>query len=262
MKVAAVGYSCMDVYENLNESYPTGNGVDFVLNLAKYGIQSSVVSVVGTDEYGKSMIQTLSKRNVDTSHLRVMNGETAVIKMSLIDNDRVHGDETEGVMANFSLTEDDFEFIKKHHYIHTDLFGRVYGLLPIFRDAGCEVIFDFSTYLDDKDLFHILPNVDYAFFSYTQHDSYIESFLKDVKKAGTKIATATLGENGSISYDGIKFYNHGIVPVNVVNTVGAGDAYIAGFMYGIMNGKSIPECQKSGAELSSKIIQNFEPYEK
>jgi fructoselysine 6-kinase len=260
MKIAAVGYSCMDVYENLNKSYPTGNGVDFVINLAKSGVQTSVVSVVGEDEYGKSMIEALKARGVDTSHLHFKKGETAVIKMSLIGNDRVHGEESEGVMANFSLTEDDIDFVKEHDYIHTDLFGRIYGLLPEFRKAGCKVVFDFSTYLDDKDLFHILQNVDYAFFSYKQYDSYIESFLKDVKKTGPKIATATLGGNGSLSYDGINFYKYGIVPVSVVNTVGAGDAYIAGFMHGIMNGKSIPECQKSGSELASKVIRNFEPY--
>ena len=36
-KVAAVGFCCADVYENLNEWYPTGNGVDFGIHLAGPG---------------------------------------------------------------------------------------------------------------------------------------------------------------------------------------------------------------------------------
>ena len=260
MKVAAVGFSCMDVYENLDKSYPTGNGVDFAVNLAKLGVETSVVSAVGNDDYGRETVKTLNRYHIDTSHLQVNRGNTAVIKMSMIGNDRVHGDETEGVMANFSLRDEDFEFIKKHEYIHTDYFGRIYGLLPYFRKAGCKVVFDFSTFLNDKDIALILPNVDYAFFSCQDYNDSVRDFLVHAKQAGPKTVTATLGENGSLSYDGLKFYQHGIVPVKVVNTVGAGDSYIAGFMYGIINGKSIPECQQLGAEISSKVIQNFEPY--
>lgn len=36
-RVAAVGFCCADVYENLNEWYPTGNGVDFGVHLARAG---------------------------------------------------------------------------------------------------------------------------------------------------------------------------------------------------------------------------------
>ena len=50
------------------------------------------------------------------------------------------------------------------------------------------------------------------------------------------------------------------MPAKVVNTVGAGDSYIAGFTYGILNGWSVPECMKKGAEVSSAVVSKFEPY--
>ncbi|MDB1880155.1 PfkB family carbohydrate kinase [Collinsella aerofaciens] len=46
----------------------------------------------------------------------------------------------------------------------------------------------------------------------------------------------------------------------VVNTVGAGDSYIAGFTKGVIDGLDIPACMKAGAELSSRVIGSFEPY--
>lgn len=260
MKVAAVGFSCMDVYENLNRSYPTGNGVDFVINLSKLGVSTSVISAVGNDGYGKEMVEKLNQYGVDTSHIQVNKGSTAVIKMSLINNDRVHGEETDGVMANYALCEEDFEFIKGHDFIHTDLFGRVYCLLPEFKKAGCQIVFDFSIYLEDKDVDRILPYIDYGFFSYKEHDEYIENFLKRAKEFGPKVVTATLGDKGSLSYDGGRFYEYGVIPTNVVNTVGAGDSYIAGFMYGVMSNKDIEGCMKTGTEMASRTIQNFEPY--
>lgn len=33
MRFAAVGFTCIDVYKNLNISYPTGNGIDLMFNL-------------------------------------------------------------------------------------------------------------------------------------------------------------------------------------------------------------------------------------
>ena len=84
--------------------------------------------------------------------------------------------------------------------------------------------------------------------------------IKKIHSYGPKIVTATLGENGSISYDGEKYYRCGIVQADVVNTVGAGDSYIAGFTYGIINGWDIQKCQQKGAEISAAVISKFEPY--
>ena len=46
------------------------------------------------------------------------------------------------------------------------------------------------------------------------------------------MAVATFGSEGSLAYDGEQFYQFGIFPATVENTVGAGDAFIAGFMAG------------------------------
>ena len=74
MKVAGVGFTCIDVYHKLNRYYATGNGVDFAINLSKFNVETSIVSAVGDDEYGSLMFDTLKKYGVDTSHLHVEKG--------------------------------------------------------------------------------------------------------------------------------------------------------------------------------------------
>ena len=50
-----------------------------------------------------------------------------------------------------------------------------------------------------------------------------------------------LGEHGSLAYDGDRFYEKEAEKVPVVNTVGAGDSYIAAFTYGVsLGGIHIP----------------------
>lgn len=185
------------------------------------------------------------------------------MKMDLINGvDRVHLEEVEGVMKDFALTEEDKEYIKTFDYLHTDLFGNILKDLPELRAAGVKVVMDFSIFSGNPEYNtdENFKNVDYAFLSYEKEDDYIREHIKRIQSFGVKIVTATLGENGSLSYDGERYYHYGIVPVKVVNTVGAGDSYIAGFTYGIMNGWEIPKCQEFGAKISSEVITKFEPY--
>jgi fructoselysine 6-kinase len=125
-----------------------------------------------------------------------------------------------------------------------------------------EVVMDFSTFSEDPD-YHcedIFPDVDHVFMSYDKDDQHIRDWIRHVQGFGPKTVCATLGELGSLCYDGERTYECGIVPAEVVNTVGAGDSYIAGFTYGLLNGWDIPACMRKGSEVSSQVIQKFEPY--
>lgn len=74
------------------------------------------------------------------------------------------------------------------------------------------------------------------------------------------IIVTTLGKDGSICYireeDGIRQERIGICPVEqVVDATGSGDAYMAGFMYGYLNGYKPEQCCKLGGTLSSFVLQ-------
>lgn len=74
------------------------------------------------------------------------------------------------------------------------------------------------------------------------------------------ILVTTLGKDGSICYtrteNGVKQERIGIRPIeNVVDATGSGDAYMAGFIYGYLNGYTPKDCCKFGASLSSYVLQ-------
>jgi fructoselysine 6-kinase len=259
----AVGFSCVDVYEKLGKCYPTGNGVDWGVHLSRLGIPVSVVSVAGDDAYGKAMHEMLEAEGVDTSHLATAHGQTCQMKMDLKDGvDRVHLEEIEGVMADFTLTDEDKAYIKTFDYLHTDLFGNVLGDLAELHDAGVKVVMDFSVFAEDPEYNDPAnyANVDYAFLSCEHPDEHVRELLKEIQAQGPALVTATFGEEGSLAFDGERYYEGGIMRSEVVNTVGAGDSYIAGFTYGVMRGWEVPVCQALGAVVSSKVVSKFEPY--
>lgn len=180
--------------------------------------------------------------------------------MELIDRERTYGDYVEGVMENVQFSEEDIAFAKEHDLVHTAFWGNAQKHLPEIHASGTEICFDYATEMNDPLVEETIPYVDYAFFSYEKEDDLIKGFLRDIVDKGPKIAVATFGEEGSIAWDGKEFYRYGIEEADLVNTIGAGDSFMAGFMNGILKGYSILDCQKQGAEIAAKVVSVFGPW--
>ncbi|MDD6347959.1 MAG: PfkB family carbohydrate kinase [Lachnospiraceae bacterium] len=75
-----------------------------------------------------------------------------------------------------------------------------------------------------------------------------------------RVVVITLGEEGSLCYEktaeGIVTHRVPVCPVEkVVDATGAGDAYMAGFIYGYLKGESVEKSCRLGAAMSSFILQ-------
>jgi sugar/nucleoside kinase (ribokinase family) len=71
-----------------------------------------------------------------------------------------------------------------------------------------------------------------------------------------RLFVMTRSENGSVIMNGSERIDQPAMPVaNVVDTTGAGDAYTAGFLFGLTGGKSLAECARIGTECGSAVIQ-------
>lgn len=262
MKAAAIGDNCIDVYERIHKKYPTGNVVDTGVNLQKLGIPVSIISTTGSDENGTWMIETLTKEGLDLSHLKIGDGPTAITYMDMDGLDRVHGDYIEGVLETIVFDEEDIRFAAQHDLVHSALWGKAEDALPKIKKLSNTLIsFDYADRLDHELVEKTLPYVDYGFYSYhKERDSFIEAYLKDKVDRGMKAAVATFGDKGSLAYDGTRFYEGGIYKAELVNTVGAGDSFIAGFLYEILNGSGLEKCLDTGAKVAAEVVSTFEPW--
>ena len=264
MKFAAVGFVCVDVYQNLGIQYPTGNGVDLLFNLMELmpGVEPAVVAAVGDDAYGRLLLDCCEERYVDTSHVQVIRGgSTPVIEMRLNGTDRVHYRTERGVSESYQPTGEDMDFIRKQDVIHTDLSWHVTDLLADMRKLGTQIYFDFSKRYQHPDVPKILRNIQYGIFSFEEETEEVRELLRMGCGLGAKVLLATFGEKGSLAFDGTTFYREACRKVDrVVNTVGAGDSFGAGFLSGILQEKGIAEAMEAGAAKAAEIVQIFEPY--
>ena len=222
----------------------------------RLGGESSYTGVVGTDQYGKLMKEKIAEKGVDVSHIRFMEGSTAITHVELVDGERVFGEYEEGVLADFKLTDEEIDFLCSHDMVVTGLWGNVHDDLAKIQARGVKVAFDAATRPEDPAAVTAIPSVDYLFFATDDGDTpELRETMKQIKAKGPKLVITTLGEKGSIVYDGEKYTTFGIIPCNVVDTMGAGDSFIAGFLKGILEEKPVEECMKMGATNSSVTLE-------
>ncbi len=110
--LATIGDNCVDIYPQLNKAFSGGNAVNVAVYCTRYGIQPGCITWVGDEDYGTKLKQDLARMGVDISHVHTKHGVTAQTQVELHDNDRVFGDYTEGVMADFALSEEDYAWLR------------------------------------------------------------------------------------------------------------------------------------------------------
>lgn len=268
IKIVAAGYVCIDYYPELgNRYYVTGNGVDVLFNILKLrenkkDVESAIVSAVSDDTYGMQCIKEFEERNIDISKLLVITGgKTPSVPVFLKNHDRIHGIPNRGVMKDFEFSDEIIDYITQFDIMHSDFTGKLIPHFEKIRKHGTKIFFDLSTSRNHPLAETVLKNIDYGLTSFEDNIEDAKRYISYAVSQGVKVMIATLGVNGSIAFDGKKFYREQIVPAeNVVNTVGAGDSYFAGYISGWIDNKSIEECMAMGSSLSSKVVSVFNPY--
>ena len=73
-----------------------------------------------------------------------------------------------------------------------------------------------------------------------------------------KIAALTCGAEGSVVIGGDESHKVAAEPIDrLVDTTGAGDAYAAGFLYGLANGRALNVCGRLGSIAASEVISHY-----
>ena len=243
LRLLAVGDNCVDHYVELGRRFPGGNALNVAVYASRVpGVHADYLGVIGTDANGDFMERQIRGEGLDASLLQRVEGETAVTEILIRGGDRVFSHYHEGVQRNAELSFDALPHPGRYDLIHFTVWG--YGREHVRRlraNTGVKLSCDFSSQLDDPRT-GIMPYLDYSFFSGSQLmekeiDPVARAMELKVKTPG--VVVMTLGERGSIVYDGETVYRGDALPVEVVDTLGAGDAYIAAFLCSRLGGASI-----------------------
>jgi fructoselysine 6-kinase len=255
IRIACVGDNCVDVYDGTGESYPGGNPVNVAVYIRRLGGSASYIGAVGGDAGGRMLLSALGERGVDVCRVRVLPGATAVTHVSRVNGERIFGEYDEGVTADFRPSPEDVEFMCSHDLVVSGIWGHAEGCFGELRRRGIPVAFDCSEYPEDAVSAAALKNTDIAFFSDdVSDDAALRGRIRAAAALGPAIVAATRGGRGSLVFDGENFHEGGITPCAVADTMGAGDSFIAGFLYARLGGADIPACIRAGSDCSAVTL--------
>lgn len=254
VKIGAVGDNCIDMYDNIGEFYVGGNPVNVAVYIKRLGGNADYAGVVGNDRYGELVKEQLYEKGVDVSMVKTIEGSTAISHIDLINKERVFGEYEEGVLPQLLLAEEELKRLAECDIVVSSVWSYTESYFERLKRLGAITAMDFSTELDSEVIDVVGEYLDYAFFSFEEGNMELEEFMKDIFERIRGIVIVTRGEEGSVVYDGKQFIYHGIEPCEVIDTLGAGDSFIAGFLYGMAEGLSIKDSMMKGAKNSSVTI--------
>lgn len=232
---------------------------------ARYGIPTGVVTVVGNDFESSGYAEYLQERKVDLTGVTVLESERSGHNYIFFDE---RGDgfcfshQGAAAMQKAGMISEDW-FVGVRHVVICEMFSE-YTLraMQVARQQGAIIYISGMVAESDALLEQFLALTDVLFINRSEFSRLTErigSAERLFKEFGLQRVFLTCGRQGAkvLEADGSETQ---ILPVEVegvVDTTGAGDAFVAGTVSALIRGYSAVKAAEIGAVTSSFIIQQW-----
>jgi fructoselysine 6-kinase len=235
-RLLTVGDNVVDRYIDLGFMYPGGNAVNVAVHARRVGADAAYLGVLGTDTAGDAVRDALQAEDVDLGLVRVVDGPNASADITVVDGNRVFGVGRQGV-SQVVLSPADLEAAGSYDIVHTGECSSLESQLGALRQAVPRLSFDFSErpweYLEAY-----APHATIAIASSPGGDrAEAAAKARAIRALGPDTVAVTLGAAGALLLLDDQLFQSPAGDVAVVDTLGAGDAFIARLLYGLMTGE-------------------------
>jgi fructoselysine 6-kinase len=253
-RVLGIGDNTVDIYVDQGVQFPGGNAVNIAVLTRRLGAETGYLGCIGTDFHGGMIRDALVAEGVDISHLRIIAGPNSWSRIRHRDNDRFFDGSHPSMRDDYRLQAADFDYIAGFDLAHSSVYSRLEDELGRIADAAPLLSFDYSSEYDAAYIARTAPHLDIAFLSGADSD---EATCKDLARLvashGPSLVVVTRGAKGALAFDGSEFLSQGVVAAAVVDTLGAGDGFIAGLLMARLGGQSIRRALRAGAEYAGRV---------
>jgi fructoselysine 6-kinase len=259
-RVATIGDSCLDHYlPPLDRRFVGGNALNVAVGLRALGHDVACAGAVGSDAAGRQVLGVARAHGIDTTHVEIGLGATGATTIRLTDDgDRVFESEVLGANARYQPGVAALAELGGRAWVHgAGLAGGIDGFAGLTRSRA-RLSYDFSHHASLPERMDALcPHLEVAFLS-VSGDGVEEAadLAERAVAAGAATAVVTRGRHGSLALaDGL--HHQPPVPVSVVDTLGAGDAYIAACISTLVEGGTVQAALRLGAEVAARTCTHY-----
>lgn len=259
MRVLGLGDNTIDTYVDRAEQFPGGNAVNVAVLCRRLGAEAGYLGCIGDDEAGDLLKHALADEGIEISHCRFPVGANARAFIAHHNGDRRFLRSFAGVRGQWgAFSSADLAYISGFDLVHSS----VYSELESHRNALSQAIqrwsFDFSERWTPAVLEQWLGSLDAAFLSHPQgSDEECADLARWCAARGTRSVVITRGLRGAYALRGGAVATSLPVPTTVVDTLGAGDGFIAGYLMADMAGAGLDEALSAGARFAAEACGRF-----
>lgn len=277
-QIFAVGETILDIIFKDGQpraAKPGGSSFNAAITLGRLGAPVTFISEMGKDRVGDMIGKFLEENGVDSSHVsRYEKGQSAIALAFL--NDKSDAEyqfykdyPNQRLDVDFpDFNADDLLVFGSFYALNPGIRPRVKVLLEKARAAGAMVIYDpnfRSSHLAERDelMSMILENIEYATIVRASDEDMLNIFGVDkAHDAWEKIKSRCSALIYTANAHGVQLITGDldlwveVEPITPVSTIGAGDTFNAGLLYGIwINGYSREDISKLGKTEWEHLIQ-------
>ncbi len=249
-----------------------GNAANVSTNMAGLGVKVGVVGLVGQDVFGRHVRDSLETAGVDCRLLAEsatsQTSQTMIVNVRGEDRRFIH---VIGANADFDASQVTPEMVRNCRVLF--LGGYLLAENPpaatverLFRTAREEVI---PTLLDVvvpgpgdywprlrpvlalTDVF--MPNEDEGKLITGESDPWRQA--EAFRAAGVRTVIITRGVHGCLVISDAGRFEVPAHPVEFVDGTGSGDAFVSGYIFGLLHGKSVTQCVELGSAMGASCVQ-------
>jgi sugar/nucleoside kinase (ribokinase family) len=250
-----------------------GCAANAAVDLAKMEVAAAVVGRVGKDVFGRIVTDLLREARVEVSGVRTSasadTSQTLIVNVQGQDRRFIH---TFGANGEFSAADIPPDLVKTCKVLYLGGYLLMPGLrqeelIPLFQTAraqGAKVVLDVAIPHPAPDyvqrLDRLLPHVDV--FLPNNHEAELICGEKDpvrqaefFQRLGAHTAVITMGGEGAVLVQKDLRLRSGIFSVPYVDGSGGGDAFDAGFIYGLLHGMGPGDCLRVASALGASCVR-------
>lgn len=257
-KVIGIGETMLDIiFKNGKpiEAVPGGSTFNGIVSLGRAGVKTVFVSETGNDRVGEYVRDFLRDNNVDTSAINVFQETKSPVSLAFLDKDNnadyiFYRDQKHDHMdfAYPDIQKDDIVVFGSFYAVNPALRPQVSGLLEYARQRGAIIYYDVNfRKAHQADVMKVTPNLidnlEYADIVRGSKEDFEVLYKKDSAECVYRAETSfyckrfiyTDGPNPVSVFSNNGFHKEYAMPkTETVSTIGAGDNFNAGFIYGMI----------------------------
>lgn len=242
LKVIGIGDNVVDNYIDIRTMFPGGNALNFSVYASMLGCDAAYLGVFGSDDSARHVQQTLTNIGVDTSHCRITDGPNGQAILQIQDGERVFISSNEGGISKSVPMEfifDDLDYLQSFSIVHTSAYSYMDSYLGKIKPLNPLISYDFSDDFESEYALSLCEHIDFGFFSCSElAEQATMELLEEALNRGCTMAVATRGPQEVILFDGRSWFRQAPLKVTPTDTLGAGDAFISGFLISYLKGKA------------------------